>query len=250
MKSVTGAPTGYAGPIGLKIRMLADHGVGFMGNCTCGANELDYHYRGAIPGRDFKPDEYGDLTVIRADDPCPKCRKTIDLIRGIEVGHVFKLGTKYSKSMKATYLDAEGQEQLIIMGCYGIGPWRTLAAAIEQNHDDKGIIWPMPLTPFEVIVAPLQMQDEAVAAAGEKLYRELSDLGVEALLDDRDERAGIKFNDADLIGVPYRLTVSRKTLANGQAEFKDRKTGKMELMDLSEAARRIKEMRDQQLVAV
>ena len=169
------------------------------------------------------------------------------MTRGIEVGHVFKLGTKYSKSMRAVYLDADGKEQFIIMGSYGIGVGRTVAASIEQNHDENGIIWPMPIAPFEAAVLPLQAQDPEVMKAAEKLYVELQALGVEVILDDRDERAGIKFKDADLIGIPLRLSVSRKTLAENKAEFKERTAKQAVMLDLDSAAGEIKRIRDERL---
>ena len=247
IEDLTGAAVGFTGPVGLKARLLADQGIKAMARAVVGANETDFHLTGVVPGRDFTVSGYHDLAMAQAGDPCPRCGQPISVGRGIEVGHVFKLGTKYSEALGAKYLDAEGRECLIIMGCYGIGTGRTVAAAIEQNHDEHGIIWPVPLAPFEAVVLPLQAQDEAVMEAAEKLYRELLDLGIEALFDDRPERAGVKFKDADLIGIPYRLSVSKKTLAAGQTEFKARTGGEIELWDLSEAAGRIKRMRDQAL---
>jgi prolyl-tRNA synthetase len=247
VEEITGAPVGFAGPVNLKIRLLADFSVKTVGRAVVGANEADHHLINVVPGRDFAITEYHDLAVARAGDPCPKCGTGFEINRGIEVGHVFKLGTKYSKSMNATYLDKDGKEQLIIMGCYGIGPARTLAASIEQNHDDNGIIWPLPLAPYEVIILPLQMQDEAVAKAAEDLYQAMNDAGLEALLDDRNERAGIKFKDADLIGIPFRLAVSRKTLAEGKVEFKERSGSSVELIDISAAPDILKDIRDRKI---
>ncbi|MEW5722426.1 MAG: proline--tRNA ligase [Thermodesulfobacteriota bacterium] len=247
IEEVTGAPVGFAGPVGLEVRLLADHGLKAMSRVVTGANQADYHLTGVAPGRDFTVDGYYDLVVAVPGDPCPRCGGPLGVARGIEVGHVFKLGVKYSKSMGATYLDAEGREQYIIMGSYGIGTGRTVAAAIEQNHDENGIIWPMPLAPFEAVVLPLQAQDEAVMKAAEELYQALLSLGVETLLDDRDERAGIKFKDADLIGLPLRVAVSRKTLAAGRVEFKERAGGEVRMLPLAEAAALMKEIRDARL---
>ncbi|MBF0530175.1 MAG: proline--tRNA ligase [Deltaproteobacteria bacterium] len=245
IEQVTGAPVGFAGPVGLKIKLLADNRIKSMTRAVVGANEADHHLVDVVPGRDFTVDGYHDLTAAQPGDPCPKCGAELEFARGIEVGHVFKLGTKYSKKMQATYVDAEGKERLIIMGCYGIGPGRTMAAAIEQNHDEDGIIWPVPIAPFEAIVLPLQVHDQAVLAAAEQLYQALEAAGVETLLDDRDERPGIKFKDADLIGIPLRLSVSRKTLAQNQVEFKDRVRKEIQMFNLADAAGIIKEMRDQ-----
>jgi prolyl-tRNA synthetase len=245
IEEVTGAPVGFAGPVGLDIRILADYGVRPLPRAVVGANKADYHLINVCPGRDFPSAEYHDLRLAQAGDACPRCGKGLELTRGIEVGHVFKLGTKYSKSMNASFLDPDGKEQKIIMGCYGIGTGRTVAAAIEQNHDENGIIWPMPLAPFHVVILPLQFHDDAVNRAAEDLYVSLLDLGVEALLDDREERAGIKFKDADLIGIPLRLAVSKKTLAAGRCEFKERRQKESEEWPLETAPSKIKELVDQ-----
>lgn len=244
IQHVTGARVGFAGPVGLGVTTLADHAVRAMPWAVVGANEDDHHLTGVVPGRDFSPGSYHDLRVAQAGDPCPRCGSGLSIHRGIEVGHVFKLDTKYSRPMKATYADAEGVEHPMIMGCYGIGMGRTLAAAIEQNHDENGIIWPMPLAPFEAIVLPLQAKNEEVARAAEELYRRLWDLGVETLLDDRDERAGIKFKDADLIGIPLRLSVSQRTLERGEVEFKPRAAGQVRFFKLEEAPQKVLEIRD------
>ena len=249
IEEVTGAPVGFAGPVGLSIPILADLSIKTLGKAVTGANEGDYHYKNVVPGRDFTPTAYHDLNEARSGDSCPRCSAELEIARGIEVGHVFKLGDKYSKSMGATFLNTEGKEEHVIMGCYGIGTGRTVAASIEQNHDGNGIIWPMPLAPFEVSVLPLQAQDENVMAAAEKLYDELNSLGVETILDDRNERAGIKFKDTDLIGIPLRVSVSKKTLAENKAEFKERIKGEIEMLDLDNAAEKIKEIRDAYLAA-
>lgn len=244
---LTGAPVGFAGPVGLKTRIIADNSVMSMGRAVVGANEADYHLKDVVPGRDFEIESFHDLGSAQAGDQCPRCDGKFVLERGIEVGHVFKLGLKYSKSMNATFLDDQGKEQHIIMGCYGIGPGRTMAAAIEQNHDNNGIIWPMPLAPFEITVLPLQVHDDEVMQAATKLYEKLLGSGLDALLDDRDERAGIKFKDADLIGIPLRLAVSKKTLANNQVEFKARRGGEVEMLNLDDAAEKMKEMHDEMM---
>ncbi len=219
----TGGPVGYCGPVGTKAkRVLADVSLEPRKNWIVGGNKIDTHVGGANPGRDFPEPEYGDFTTVFAGDPCPRCGTALEIYRGIEVGHVFKLGTKYSKSMHCTYLDESGQRQLMIMGCYGLGIGRTVAAAVEQSHDDAGIIWPIPIAPFEVVVTQVGREDN-VRAMAEDVYRKLLDAGVDAFLDDRDERPGVKFKDADLIGFPLRIAVGAKSLANGQIEWSFRK---------------------------
>src|SRR5216683_2849691 len=215
----TGGPVGYCGPVGTKAkRVLADVSLKARKNWIVGGNKPDTHIGGANPGRDFPEPEYGDFTTVFAGDPCPRCGTPLEIYRGIEVGHIFKLGTKYSDSMNCTYLDENGQRQPMIMGCYGLGMGRTVAAAIEQSHDDAGIIWPMPIAPFEVVVTQVGREDN-VRAMAEDVYRKLLDAGVDVLLDDRDERPGVKFKDADLIGIPLRIAVGAKSLANGQIEW-------------------------------
>ncbi|MEW6266847.1 MAG: proline--tRNA ligase [Thermodesulfobacteriota bacterium] len=248
IQELTGAPVGFSGPVGLKVKILADQALLAMSRLVTGANERDYHLIGVVPGRDFSPEGYYDLRLAQPGDPCPRCQAGLQLTRGIEVGHTFKLGTKYSEPMQATYLDEQGRDRPIVMGCYGIGVGRTAAAAIEQNHDAEGIIWPVPLAPFEAVVLPLQVQDEAVRDAAEKLYNSLLNQGVETLLDDRDERPGIKFKDADLIGFPFRLAVSRKTLAQNKVEFKERRDAETRLFDLAEAPILVRERRDSLLI--
>ncbi len=222
---VTGAPRGFAGAIGIKCRILADYSLMNMKNVVMGANREDYHVRNVNEGRDYRISAFADLKIARETDACPRCRGTLQFARGIEVGHVFKLGTKYSKAMKAAYLDKNGKEQTMIMGCYGIGTSRTVAASIEQNHDENGIIWPMPIAPFQVILTAVNMNDDRLAEAAERLYASLTGRGVEVLLDDRDERAGVKFKDADLIGIPIRVTIGPKKLASGNVEVRLRDTG-------------------------
>ncbi len=223
--ALTGAPVGFAGPIGLKrVRIFADQAVRALRNFVVGANRSDTHYIDANWDRDFIVEQFADLRNARAGDPSPRGDGILKVAKGIEVGHVFMLGTKYSQAMKATFLDPQGRETLAVMGCYGIGVGRTAAAAIEQHHDAKGIIWPIPIAPFHVHLLPLSPSDQ-VSRLAQSLYDSLVASGVEVLWDDRDERAGVKFNDADLIGAPYQLLVGDKGLAQGAVELKERRTG-------------------------
>jgi len=248
----TGAPVGFLGPIGAKagLTVIADLALNGMANCVIGANETDQHYINANSGRDFAIERMVDLRNVLAGDPCPRCQDgAMEIWRGIEVGHVFKLGTKYSKSLNATYLDINGKEQVIFMGCYGIGIGRTVAASIEQNHDENGIIFPIPLAPFHCSVVALNpAKDKGTLAAAEEIYLNLEKLGVEVLFDDRDERPGIKFKDNDLIGIPLRIVVGAKGLADGNVELKNRKTGEMELLPIEEAIAKVKATVDAALV--
>jgi prolyl-tRNA synthetase len=227
--------------------VAADLGIGRLKNGVVGAGRADLHYLNAELDRDFTVDQRLDLALAEDGDPCPRCGGRLSAKRGIEVGHIFKLGVKYSSAMKAAYARPDGGDGLLFMGCYGVGLGRTLAAAIEQNHARDGIIWPLPLAPYEAAVLTLQVQNPAVAAAAEKLFQELLDLGVETVLDDRDERPGLKFKDADLIGYPFRVTVSEKTLAAGEAELKFRATGEVTRLPLSQAAATLRRLRDESL---
>ena len=219
----TGGPVGYCGPVGTKAaRVIADVALKGRANWIVGGNKKDYHLGGANPGRDFPEPEYADLTTVVAGDPCPRCVTALEIYRGIEVGHIFKLGTKYSKPMNCTFLDENGERKPMIMGCYGLGVGRTVAAAVEQSHDDDGIIWPMPIAPYEVVVTSLG-KEENVRATAEDVYRKLRAAGVDVIWDDRDERPGVKFKDADLIGFPLRIAAGAKSLANGQIEWSWRK---------------------------
>lgn len=225
---VTGSPRGFAGPIGIKCRIIGDYSLVGMKNFVVGANREDYHIRNCNSTRDFEIAEYADLRIIREGDRCPRCGEEIRIVRGIEVGHVFKLGMKYSKAMGATFLDRDGKEKYMIMGCYGIGIGRTAAACIEQSHDEDGIIWPLSIAPFHVIITPVNVNNEQISRAAEELYARLVASGIEVILDDRDERAGVKFKDADLIGIPLRITVGSKGLAEGVVEVRFRKSGEVE----------------------
>ena len=238
---ITGAPMGFAGPVGLKLKIVADHAVKDMKNFVTGGNKQDLHLRNVNMERDFRVDLFGDLRTITPGDACPKCGNGISFGRGIEVGHIFKLGTKYSEAMNALFLDHQGAEKPIVMGCYGIGIGRTVAAAIEQNHDDEGIIFPIPIAPFEVVILPLQMHETEVLEAAEKIYGELVESGLDVLIDDRDMRAGIKFKDADLLGTPVRVTLGMRNLKTGQVEMKIRTESESSLIPFQDASRIIKE---------
>lgn len=229
VRSVTNAEVGFAGPVGLKIRIIADHEVAQGRNLIVGANETDHHLLNVNIGRDFDA-EVHDIRFIAAGDACPCCGKSIILARGIEVGHIFKLGTKYSSALACNYSDEEGNERPMVMGSYGIGINRTMAAIIEQHHDENGIIWPMEIAPYHVIIVPVNVLDEKVMKIAEVMYQRLTDAGLEVILDDRNERAGVKFMDADLIGIPIRINVGRKA-AEGIVEYKPR--GGKEALDLT-----------------
>ncbi|MCW5206094.1 proline--tRNA ligase [Desulfobulbus sp. F5] len=235
----TKLPVGYIGPVGLPIKFVADQEVMLMVNAAAGANEKGFHLTGVNPGRDFTPALIGDLRQVTADDRCPLCGSALRLTEGIEVGHIFKLGTKYSAAMNATFQDADGQEKIMIMGCYGIGVSRVVAAAIEQNHDANGIIFPLPLAPMQVIVLNLDLKNAAVTAAAEQLHNELEAAGVEVLYDDRDERPGSKFKDADLLGIPYRVTVGKGVEKDGTVELRARRSGATTMLPLAQAAAEI-----------
>ncbi len=237
---VTKAPVGFAGPIGLAdgVPIIADLEVMELHGAVCGANSADQHYRGVEPGRDFAPDTVVDVRMVGADDPCPKCKAPLSVASGIEVGHVFKLGKKYSQAMNATFLDEAGQEHPLVMGCYGIGVSRTAAAVIEQHHDKNGIIWPISIAPYHVIVVPVNYKDQQQRQAAEDLYRAVEDLGIEVILDDRDERPGVKFKDADLIGIPIRVVVGKR-IGQGQVELKLRWEDEAEIVDVNTVVGRI-----------
>lgn len=242
IEEVTGSPRGFAGPVNIKIPVLVDYSVIDMVNFVTGANKEDYHLLNVNIGRDFKVEAFTDLRIVTAGDSCPRCGQSVKIARGIEVGHVFKLGTKYSKAMKAFYLDKDGQEKIMIMGCYGIGIGRTVAAGIEQNYDDEGIIWPMPLAPYHVIITPVNVNEKTVMDAAEDLYGAMSKAGIEVIFDDRDERAGVKFKDADLIGIPIRVTIGPKHLSQKNVELKVRKTGEIILCNIEGVLEKVKSM--------
>jgi prolyl-tRNA synthetase len=243
IEAVTGGPVGFSGPVGLPddVEIVADTLIQNFEGMVVGANRADTHLRGVVAGRDFKIDRSDDLVYARAGDICPNCGKGLSSSRGIEVGHIFKLGTKYSSSMNATFLDDKGESHHFIMGCYGFGVSRMVAAAIEQNFDKDGIVWPMSIAPFQVLLLPLNAGDEAVMNAATSLEKELTGAGLEVLMDDRDLSPGVKFKDADLTGVPLRITIGRK-IKDGVVELFHRKTGQVDDLSLGDAAGKVLEI--------
>ena len=230
VERITGARVGFAGPMGLKeeVEIVADLATAGMKNFIAGANETDTHFINMNWERDVKRPAFHDIRVMSVSDPCPKCRGDVDIRRGIEVGHIFKLGTKYSEALNATFLDSNGKERPMIMGCYGIGVGRTVAAAIEQNHDDAGIIFPLPIAPFQVIISLMNSKDAEMVRVADEIYSGLGAAGIECLYDDRKERPGVKFKDAELTGIPFRITVGKKTLKDGKVEVTERASGSTE----------------------
>lgn len=229
---------GFIGPVHLPagIKLVCDSSLKESKSWACGANEVDYHFTGACPDRDFKVDEWADLVTVLAGDPCPHCGRPLSAARGIEVSQVFQLGTKYSEAMGATFMDEDGKEKPLIMGCYGVGVSRTLAAIVEQHNDENGIIWPVSVAPYEVSVIPLDPKKEDCAKATDRLVQELLDAGLDVVVDDRDERPGFKFADNDLMGFPYQIVIGKRGLKNGTFELKDRATGEREDISIDEAA--------------
>jgi prolyl-tRNA synthetase len=223
---ITGGPLGFSGPVGLNIPTFADNSIKYMKNFVTGANKKDTHLINVNFDRDFETDGFFDLRNAKDEDNCAKCEGKYKTARGIEVGHIFMLGTKYSSTMNACFLDEKSQQKPFIMGCYGIGIGRIAAAAIEQNYDDKGIIWPVSIAPFEVTILTLSPKDEKVLKCAEVIYKELLSKGVDVLYDDRNERAGVKFNDADLVGYPVRINVGRKLIDENKVEIFVRKNNK------------------------
>jgi len=238
--AATGCSPGYLGPVGIpnELPLIADRSVAVMADFVCGANERDFHLRGVNFGRDCRePEQVADLRNVVTGDPSPDGKGTLEILRGIEVGHVFALGDLYSRAMGATFLDAGGQSQVVEMGCYGIGITRVVAAAIEQNNDAKGIIWPEPLAPFMVAIAAVGYdRSEAVRMAADRLHDELEAAGVEVLLDDRGERPGVMFADIELIGIPHRFTIGDRGLKEGKVEYQGRRDAAARSMAVGEAA--------------
>jgi prolyl-tRNA synthetase len=240
VESETQLTAGFLGPIGLKLRAVADLSIQGMRGAVAGANEPNAHYVEVDQERDFTPAAFADLRLAAPGDPCPRCDDgSLESHRGIEVGQIFYLGKKYSESLGATYLDSEGRERPIEMGCYGIGISRLAAASIEQNNDANGIIWPFAIAPFHVLLLPINYQDKTIQEVSDRLYRELEQRGIEVLLDDRDERPGVKFKDADLIGVPLRVTIGAKGLKKGCLELRWRRDGRTEEIPVDEAAQKL-----------
>jgi len=225
LKNLTGAGAGSIGPVGARLPIVADEALR-EGVYVCGANREGFHLRGARPGKDFAVDGFADLHIVRSGEGCPECRAPLQVEPVIEVGNIFKLGTKYSVPLEAMYLDAEGKERPIVMGSYGIGPARIIAAAIEQNHDVDGIIWPWAIAPADVHLLPVNVNDPGQMEVAEALERDLTQAGFEVLLDDRGERPGVKFKDADLIGLPIRVTVGALLAREGTVEVRVRREGK------------------------
>ena len=247
IRDLLGASAGSLGPVGARdkkpgIVILADNALKNRRNMTTGANKDDWHIRGVEVERDFKVDQWVDLRTVQSGEGCPRCDGgVLEVFKGMEIGHIFKLGTKYSDSMGATVLTQDGKQTPIVMGSYGIGVERIMAAAVEQRHDSDGIIWPKSITPFDVVVTIANIKQEDQRKTGEDLYQELQRAGVDALLDDRDERAGVKFKDADLIGVPYRITIGKKT-ADGLVELYDRRAKQSEDVKISDVVTRVQKL--------
>ncbi|TVY07279.1 proline--tRNA ligase [Paenibacillus cremeus] len=234
VQKVTGAPVGFAGPMGLTIPVLVDHDVAQMPSCITGANKQDYHLAHVRPGRDFTLTQVGDFRNACEHEPCPRCAEgTLHFYRGIELGHVFKLGTKYSAPLGAKYVDRTGQEQVMMMGCYGIGVSRVMTAIVEQHHDANGVIWPASIAPYQVHIVPISVKDEVQWDLAKMIYDRLRQAGIEVLLDDRDERPGVKLKDADLMGSPFRIVVG-KGAGEKRIEFKERGTPEAASMTVDE----------------
>jgi prolyl-tRNA synthetase len=242
IRNLTGADVGFSGPVELRgVEIIADNAIRLMTNFVTGANKDDTHLVNVNVGRDFDVDRCEELVTVVPDDLCPRCQSPLSHYRGVEVGHMFKLGTKYSIAMNATFTAADGTEKPFVMGCYGIGTTRTVAAAIEQHHDDEGISWPISIAPYHVLILPVAMANTRIVETSDRLYKELTDLGAEVLYDDRDERPGVKFKDGDLIGIPFRICVGDKNVQKGLVEIRERRTGKTDLVPIASAARYVQD---------
>lgn len=236
VRQATDCEPGFVGPVGLNVTTYFDHATAVMSDFVCGANETDMHYTGANFGRDIDASETVDIRNVVEGDPSPGGKGVLQIARGIEVGHIFQLGTNYSDAMNASIQDNDGNDVTMAMGCYGIGVTRIVGAAIEQNHDERGIIWPEPLTPFDVVLIPINMhRSESLRTAAEALYEELLDRGVDVLFDDRDARPGVKFADAELIGIPHRLVISDRALEAGELEYRHRRDEESRMMKRDDA---------------
>ena len=240
LKEITGADAGSIGPMGFRGKIIADHRLKDANNMFSGANKNDYHIGGIDFQRDVKNVEYQDLRIVKSEEGCPKCEMKLEVFSAIELGHIFKLGTKYSEAMAAKFIDEKGEEHPIIMGSYGIGVERIMACFIEQHHDDKGIVWEKPLAPFDVHLIALNMKNESVASTSEKIYNELMQNGISVLFDDREAAAGFKFNDADLLGMPIQIVIGEKKLKDNKVELKIRKVNQRLDVDLTEVLNNIK----------
>ena len=238
--NATNAKVGFAGPIGIKVdKLLVDEEVTKMYNFIVGANETEYHIENVNYKRDFEG-IVGDFRNITEGEKCPSCGGKVTISRGTEVGHIFKLGTKYSEAMKANFIDENGKEKPFLMGCYGIGITRTMASIIEQHNDENGIVWPLSVAPYHVSVIPVNIKDEEQMKVAEEIYNKLTELGIEVIMDDRNERAGVKFKDSELIGIPMRITVGKK-IADNQVEFKLRNGGENEVIDIEDVYNKVRE---------
>ena len=236
---IMGAGAGSLGPIDVSnVQIISDQALQGRKNLTCGANKDDFHLSGVTPERDYQA-EYFDLRKVQSGEPCSKCGSSLKVAKALEIGHIFKLGTKYSESLGAKVLNSQGEEVPIVMGSYGIGIERILAAAIEAGYDKDGIIWPLSIAPFQCVLSILSIKDDLLVEQADKVYKELQALGIEVLLDDRDERAGVKFKDADLIGIPYRINFGSKKFAQGKVEWVERSTKKIVDVDLSDLVRKV-----------
>jgi len=238
IKAALGVPAGFIGPMGHKIRKIADPSLK-QGVYVAGANKEGFHVKGVTADKHFNDAEFADIHTAAAGDSCVTCGKPLRIERVIEIGNIFKLGTRYSVPLKANYLDENGAEKPIVMGSYGIGPARIAAAAVEQGNDENGIIWPLAIAPYHILIVPVSVKDARSMEVAEEFYAALEEKGFEVLMDDRDERAGVKFKDADLIGIPYRIIIGEKNLKEGLVELKERKTGVVEKVKIEEAVEKI-----------
>ena len=243
IEHVTGARVGFAGPVGIQIKIIADQAVSILRNFVTGANKPDAHLLHVNPERDFTIGGVADVRYVTKGDRCPKCNHEIDISQGIEIGHVFKLGTKYSDALKAKFLDTNGKDKSMIMGCYGIGVNRIIASLIERSHDENGIIWPIALAPYKIIIIPVNVNDAASMQIANHIYEDLTNIaGLEVLLDDRDQRPGVKFKDADLIGIPIKIIIGKKFTETKELEIKLRKSGETFLTPPDEVRSKIKHL--------
>jgi prolyl-tRNA synthetase len=244
VEKITGATVGFAGPLNLKkVTVIADEEIQHLRNFVTGANENDYHFKNVNIGRDFKIDQVTEIRCAQEGETCPRCEKgKLHTNRGIEVGNTFMLGTKYSQALGASFLDVDGKEKPFIMGSYGIGVTRTAQAAVEKFHDEKGIIWPASIAPYSVEILPLNVADEMQTKVAFDIYEKMKEDGIEALIDDRDERAGVKFNDADLIGIPLRINVGARSLKENKVEIGVRKTRELLSVGKDEAVEKCKKL--------
>jgi prolyl-tRNA synthetase len=241
IRKVTGGPIGFSGPVGLKgVSIVADYSVERMSGFVTGANKKDKHLINVNTKRDFDVKEWGDLRYITQEDTCPKCGKGFDMKEAIELGHIFKLGTKYSKSLGATVLDESGKEAEAVMGCYGIGVNRILAASIEQKNDKDGIIWPLSIAPYKAVIIEIDPEDDETKKVADKLYNGLEEASIDTIVDDRDVRPGVKFKDSDLIGIPIHIIIGRKNLKDGNIELKIRATKKSTIYPVDDIVPQIK----------